>query len=133
MDYTILTNELTNDPLARGYAGMTDQEVVDSLLTKNRPTERTVVPSYEIFDAIVPAEWAALTSQEKQRVQTILAMGSINIKGSNTRQSFLDAFAPGTTTRTNLAALQVGPNISRAEELGISDVGDGHVASARGG
>lgn len=133
MNYTVLIDELTNDPLARGYAGMTDQEVVDSLLTKNRPTQRTVIPSYEIFDAIVPDEWAALSSQEKQRIQTILSMGNVNIKGTNTRDSFLRAFLPGTTTRTNLAALQVGPNISRAEELGISDVGDGHVASARGG
>ena len=37
MDYDKLTSELRDDPLGRGYANMTDQEVVASGMEKNRP------------------------------------------------------------------------------------------------
>lgn len=131
MDYTILVAELTNDPLPRGYAGMTDAQRLASLRVKDRPTERSIVAAYEVLEAIVPSEWAALTAQEKQRVQTFTSAGQVNLKGPNTRAAFAAAFGGGTTTRSNLLALQAGPNQDRATELGIADVGDGHLASAR--
>lgn len=132
MDYAILTAELQNDPLARGYAGMTDSQVLASLKTKNRPTERSVVESYEIIEATVPAEWGSLSAAEKQRYQTLTGAGRVNLKGANTRAMLGAMFGAGTTTRANLVALQAGPSQSRAEELGISDVGEGHIHSARG-
>lgn len=133
MDYAILTAELTNDPLGRGYAGMTDVQVLASLLTKDRPTEREIVPSHEVIEATVPSDWASLTATERQRYQTLISAGSVNLKGANTRAMLGAMFGPGTTTRANLMALQAGPPQSRAEELGIPDVGDGHIQSARGG
>lgn len=42
-DFTILTTEVGNDPLARGYAGMTDQQVADSLNTANRTVPKPVL------------------------------------------------------------------------------------------
>ncbi len=131
MDLAILRAELQNDPLARNYAGMSDQAAADSLNAADRPTQRDTVASHEIFEAIAPAEWAALTAQEKQRVQTILGMGTVNLRGTNTRASLAAAFGAGTATRTALQALQAGPPQSRAAELGIGRVGDGHVHSAR--
>jgi hypothetical protein len=131
MNYAILINELQVDPLGRGYSSLTDVQVVASLLARNIATERTVIPSYEVIEATVPAEWAALTAAEKQRYQTLTGAGQINLKGANTRAMLGAMFGAGTTTRANLAALQAGEPISRAEQLGIPDVADGHVASAR--
>lgn len=129
--YDILVPELQNDPLARGYAGMTDSQRLASLLTADRPTERTIVPAYEVLEAIVPTEWAALNAAEKQRVQTIISAGQVNLQGTNTRASLAAAFGAGTTTRANLLALQAGPSRTRAAELGMSGLGLGHLVSAR--
>ncbi len=42
--YAVLTDELRNDPLGRGYAPMTDEEVAASLNERNRrvPTQRFI-------------------------------------------------------------------------------------------
>jgi hypothetical protein len=130
MDWQLLKTELTSDPLARGYSGMDDQTAAASLTTKNRQQERTVVPSFLILDNLVPAEWAALTAQEKQRLALIISAAQVNLKSANTRQAFLDAFAGGTTTRANLAALQ-NEQISRGTELGLGELHAGDVKYAR--
>lgn len=134
MHIIALAAELTNDPLGRGYAGMTPALAAASLNARNRPgPDRDTVPAYEILEAIVPAEWTSLSAAEKQRVQTIISAGTVNLKGANTRAMLGAAFGAGTTTRANLLALQAGPPISRAEELNLgAAVGDGHVVSARG-
>lgn len=132
MDFVVLHNELTNDPLDRGYAGMTDQQAADSLNAVNRSRERGVVPSYEIIDATVPAEWAALSAAEKQRYQTLTGAGQVNVRSGNARAAFMAMFGAGTQTRTNLAALQ-NEQVSRATELGLEYVYEGHVFMARAG
>lgn len=122
IDYQALRNEIQNDPTAIGFAAMVtagDTGAIADALNLSRVAiniTRDVVPSYEVFDAIVPSEWAALSSQEKNRIQLILSMGQVLVKGTNTRQAFLDAFSAGTTTRTNLAALQTRKG-SRLEQL----------------
>lgn len=127
-----LRTELTSDPLGIGYAGMTDAQVVASLLAVNRPgAEREVIPSYEILEATVPAEWATLTAQEKQRYQTLISAGQVNLRGANTRAMLGAMFGAGTTTRANMLALQTGPVKSRAEELGLGEVREGDVQIAR--
>lgn len=131
MDLAALEAELTNDPLGRGYSGMTDAQAADSLNTVNRPTTRTLIPAHEVFEAIVPGEWGAVSAENKARVNAMLAMGEVNAAGANTRATFQAAFGAGTTTRTNLAALQNGPNVSRATELGLSFVWAAQVGKAR--
>lgn len=90
------------------YTGKTNEEVADMLRTTlvTVTTERDVVPAHEVWEAIVPAEWAALSAAEKQRVQTVISMGDVNLRGANTRASLAAAFAAGTQTRANLLALQ---------------------------
>lgn len=132
MDFVILRNELINDPLGRGYAGMTDQQAADSLNVDNRSRERGVVPSYQIIDATVPAEWAALSAAEKQRYQTLTGAGQVNVRSGNARAAFMAMFGAGTQTRSNLSALQ-NEQISRAAELGLEHVYPGHVGIARVG
>ena len=131
MNYTALKTELTSDPLTRGYAAMTSQQAADSLNTANRPVERSVVPAHEVFEAVVPSEWAALAAAEKTRFQSIIGMGDVNLKGTNTRAALAAMFAAGTTTRANLIALQAGQPISRAAELGLGEVTAGDIERAR--
>jgi hypothetical protein len=133
-DYAALKAEVANDPLALGYAGKTNQQVADLMNGADRSIQspRFVVDAWEVWEAIVPADWAALTTQEKQRVQTILGMGRVNLAGTNTRASLAAAFAAGTPTRTNLTALQTQtvPR-SRAQEIFGMAVTDQDILAAR--
>jgi len=122
MDYVALKNEFTIDPEGYGYAAPWAEGSVWKLanlineIHPDIPIERTIVDTYEVFQCIVPAEWAALDATEKERIQLVLSLGKVNIKDSNTRASLTTAFTGGTTTRTNLIALQTRPG-SRAEQL----------------
>jgi hypothetical protein len=119
-----LKAELQNDPLGRGYAGMAVDQKVASLNTVNRPApERTSVSGSEIFNAIVPAEYGALTAANKDLVRDVFGLGdSINVStGTNARTVLLNAFGAGTVTRANLATL-VTRQQSRAQELGLPGV-----------
>jgi hypothetical protein len=132
--YDALKQEIANDPLALGYAGKTDAQIAALMNGADRSTTapRTVVAAYEVWEAIVPADWAALTAQEKQRVQSLLGMGTVNLAGANTRASLAAAFAAGTPTRTNLTALQAQtvPR-SRAQEIFGLAVTDQDILAAR--
>lgn len=83
LNYAQLKTELDTDPLALGYASLLavgNHGAVADALNQSRAAvsiPRTTVPAWEVFDAIVPAEWASLTAQEKQRIQTILSMGTV--------------------------------------------------------
>ena len=118
VDLVALKAELLN----AHYAGMSDAAAAAELnkvpsWNATDKQDRGLVSAYEVFEAIVPAEWAALTAQEKQRVQTVLSMGMVNLKGVNTRASLGAAFGAGTATRTALLALQNDFGISRATFL----------------
>lgn len=132
MDFVILHDELTNDPLGRGYSGMTDLQAAADLNTVYRSRDRGVVDAHELIDATVPSEWSALTAAEKQRYQTLTGAGQVNVQSTNVRSAFGAMFGAGTQTRTNLIALQ-SETISRATELGIDHVYEGHVFMARAG
>jgi len=130
MDYAVLKAELTNDPLVLGYSGKTDQQAADLLNAVNRTLDVETLPTSDIFEAIVLADYAALTAAQKTTLQIILSLGTVKVKGTNTRAALLSIFGAGTATRTALAALQVTP-VSRASELGIGFMLPGYVASAR--
>lgn len=130
MDYDKLKAEVESDPLARGYSGMTDAEVAAEINFVYRSQDREAVATWEIFEAIVPGEYAVLSADEKSLLGRILAMGTINVKGANTRAALAAMFGAGTTTRGNLQALQT-ETISRAAELGLGVVKAGHVEEVR--
>ena len=112
MDYVALKTELTTDPLSLGLVRMSDQDAANKLNeipatpSAGREIERDVVPACEIFEATLPSEWTALSATEKQRYQTMLSMGELNLKKPNTRSALAAMFGAGTTTRTNVLALQ---------------------------
>lgn len=136
MNYTALKTELTTDPLALGLVALSNEAAAQKLnevppsASVGRQVERDIVQTWEVFEATVPAEWAALSAAEKQRYQALLAMGSINAKKSNTRASFAAMFGAATTTRANLLALQNTP-ASRAQVLFGESVQSWDVARAR--
>jgi hypothetical protein len=109
IDYSVLKTELTVTNPSRYNAAFTagDYGAVAGLLNEKQASiqiSRGVVPAHEIFDLIVPSEWAALSADEKTRIQTILGMGEVNTAGTNTQNAFKAAFIDGTDTRTALLA-----------------------------
>jgi hypothetical protein len=121
MDYVALKTELTTDPAGLGYAAHlatgSYSPIVD-LLAASRAgytVFRGVIPAYEVINATVPAEWAALTAGEKQRYQTLTGAGEVDVSNANVRAAFAAMFAAGTATRDALVALASRPG-SRAEQ-----------------
>ena len=131
MDYQTLRSEINIDPLSRGYSGMTNAQVANSLNTRNRTRNRTSMDGSEVFNAIRKVEFNALTSASQQRVWDILHLGTLNPFGLEATL-FVDIFGAGASTITTLQALRV-ESISRGEELNLGLVSEGQVAKARAG
>jgi len=114
-----LRDEMQIDPLVRGYAGMADATaVLSSLTTSNRTRDRVVVPTHEVFGALLLSDVAALAQADRDVLQGLLSMGDVNVQDANTRTLISDMFPSG-VTRTNLIALQT-ESITRLEELTLS-------------
>jgi hypothetical protein len=86
----------------------TTQQKLDNLNAQTvSVTSSTTVPSYILYNAIVPSEFQALVSATQQLVRDVLSLGVIDISNTgNARTVILQAFAAGTQTRTNLVAAQ---------------------------
>jgi hypothetical protein len=115
-----LKTEILTGPFATEFVGKSDNYIADTLNDPARgggTVARTIIPSYEIINATVPAEWAALSADAKQRYQTLTGAGSVDASNANVQAAFLAMFAAGATTRTNLVAMVRRPG-SRAELLG---------------
>lgn len=129
-----LIDELFNDPLGRNYAGMTAEQAAASLNAQNgglgRTRFRSSIPSSEIFAALDLTEYKALTAQERDALQLVVTLGSVNARDANTRGILSTLFPAGSATRARLVAV-ASETVSRAEELGLASVMPGHVEEAR--
>jgi hypothetical protein len=124
MTPALLLAEIVNDPTGLGlstpFAAGQFSPVVAALnlvrasIEVDRPS--AIVATHEVFEAIVLAEWNALTNAEKDRVRTVLSLGTVNLRGANTIAQLGAAFAAGSTTRTALLALAKRKG-SRAEQV----------------
>ena len=128
MNIDMLRTEITGDPLSRGYAAMSNEEVADSLNTINRSRNRTLVSPGEMQRAVNGGEFVALTDV-KQRAWLAILSDNVNPIDANTIAQVIAIWSPG-TTRTNLIALQT-EDVSHAVELGLGVVRVGHVQEAR--
>lgn len=141
--YQTLTNELAN-PV---YAGMTDLEAVNKLNTKDVPA-RQLVPLWMVKKhAIENGYWiaikAAATSHESPTVQAAATLtldyvedkrfDNLDLDLSSTQSLLAALVSGGVITQTNADELDAMADtfISKADELGLGVVGDGHVLSAR--
>lgn len=130
MNYYILNDELTADPLARGYSGLSDQEAADDLNTEYRSRNRTGMTPTEVYNNVDETEWLNLTDAQRQEIWDILHLGNpLNPFGLEADR-FLAIFGGGSTTISTLNAARV-ESISRAEELGLGALLASDVAKAR--
>jgi hypothetical protein len=127
---SILYDEITNDPLARGYAGMTNEEVSNDLNTVYRTRNRASMSGDEIYQQTVPAEFLALTADNKQLWMAFCGRDSINPFATANVQTVVQIFGSVSTTVANLNASRV-ESVSRAVELGLGFVLPGEVDTAR--
>ena len=115
-----LKDELTNDPLTRGYSGMTDQEVVDSLYTINRTRNRVSMTGRAVRNTVNETEYAALAVDKQSQFLALTATDDIDPFGFAVGV-VKDIFGPGATSVSNLATARV-ESISRAVELGLGTI-----------
>lgn len=129
MDLQSLKDELTNDPLTRGYVALSDEEAADRLNVPDREPDRDTLDSGLLVAAIVRAEYDALTAPAKDYLRLIGMAQTLPLTA--TLKTQLGAiFGAGTATRANLLSLLKRPG-SRAEELGLGRVTPSNVAAAK--
>lgn len=127
----ILRDELTNDPLARGYAGMTTDQKIASLNALDRDLAKSSLTGDEIFQATDSTEWLAMVDADQQLWVSFCARSSLDPFGSANVAFVTNLFGGGSTTLANLNALRTVANgQSRAQELGIGEVGPGLIENA---
>lgn len=129
MDYAALKSEITNDPLTRGYSGMTDQQLADDLNTVYRTRNRSAMTGKEVKDRIDTTEWSARTDAQKQIILALCNRDDLNPFGIDA-QIFQDAMAGATNTLSALNSYRV-EDISRAEEIFGAVVTVAAIESAR--
>ena len=148
MRYDILTAELQDDPASLGYSTMTDAEVATAI---NGATQaaRKLVPLWEVKKAAIEnGFWLAIktaaASHADEQVKGVANIVLDYVGDSRFENIDMDL----TSTQTMLGALVAGSVItqdfsdllnglantttSRAAILGLSQVSDGHIKSARG-
>ena len=128
-DIAKLRAELTADPLGRGYAAKTDEAVAADLNTVYCERDKSLLTATEVLNAVVPAEFNALTDTVQRRIWDVIHMGEINPFGVE-EKLFIAAFGAGSVTIANLAEIRK-EGISRAVELGLGRVRVGDVQRAR--
>jgi len=125
-----LIDELTNDPLGRGYSGMSAKQAAESLNTANRQVNKTEITGGDLLSATVPSEFSALSADEKATWRALWSIWNLQLDNANTRGIIQSIFKDGTTTHANLIAF-VKESKSRAFELGLGEVTEGMVERAR--
>ena len=120
MNFDLLQTELTTDPLARGYAGMSDAAAATSLNAANR---NVITPSLasSLVRQIIAAqatEYAALTEANRAMLTFLTQAGTVDLTNVSVRTVLLAIFAAGSATRAALTAAAVTVK-SRAAELGL--------------
>jgi len=126
----MLKSEIDNDPLTRGYAGMTDQQIAESLNAVDRTVTAEFLSGSDVLNNTDHAEFTALTVGNQQKWLQLCAVDSIDTSSGIAKSLEASLFGPGTATRTALLAARQS-TVSRATELGIGFVQVGIVQQVR--
>lgn len=129
MDFAVLNNELTIDPLTRGYSEMSDAEAATDLNTVYRDVNKVTMTGSEVLNALDKTEFLALTDANKLKVWDVLHLGAINPFGREA-DIFVAVFGAGSASILSLNAARK-TTVSRAVELGLGFVKVGYIAQAR--
>lgn len=131
VDLAILSVEVNTDPLGRGYAAMTDQEVVDRLHVQDRTRVLSSLDARTILQSVDPAELIALSEANRLLVLTFIGAADTHDPRNGTiAHTFFTTLFPNSATLSNLGAARTEA-ISRAEELGIDGATANEVARVR--
>jgi hypothetical protein len=144
--YDILVPELRDDPLTRGYSGMTNEAILTSLLVKNRTK---IVPTFGSFRTLasvlddteygtVKATLTAAAAQSPKIADMLIMLnlpgdeagnaGGIDMSNALVR-GMVDTLFSETIASKMKAVAEI--LISRAEELGIFGIELTHIESAK--
>lgn len=115
---SILSDELTNDPLGR-YSGLNNQAIVDSLNAKNRDLPKQSLTGDEVFSVTDETEYGGLSIEDKGLWLSFTARNIINPFNSANIEFVTSIFGAGNTVAAldNLRTISNGQ--SRAQELRI--------------
>jgi hypothetical protein len=109
-DLLALKSELTNDPLALGLTTLAaDDEANANKLNLVRDTiqvDRQSVPASEILKAIDADEFIALSVGQRQYVEMVISLSSVNPQnGGEIREALLQFFSAQSETRASFQLL----------------------------
>lgn len=123
-----LKAEFETDPVPMGYDyANTDAQTLFNLITAlTRSKNLSSITGDQVFQATVPAEYAALSDAKKSEWMSFCGRQSIDPFGSANVSFVQYIFGGGSTTVANLANVRV-QSISRAEEIGLGNVQLRHV------
>jgi hypothetical protein len=99
---------------------MTDQQLIDSLNTADRPRNRTSMSRSEVMQAVEPSAYNALTGDDLVAFWGLLSVETVDPFGIG-EDVMKKLFGAGSPTITALAAARV-ETISRAVEVGAGVV-----------
>lgn len=126
-----LKSEIDADPLARGYSGMTNQQIADDLNVIARDNW-VDISGGQFAEAVVQGDFSGLTAGEQTYVSGLFGCDSIaTAPGSNIRAAVINIFGNPSATLTNLIAV-ANQQVSRGSELGIGNVTEHDVQIAKG-
>ena len=132
-----LADELSGDPLGRGYLGMSDQAAAEDLNTSYRTRNRASMSGDEIAQAADPTEFDALdsgaadlTADVKSHWLALCGRSEIDPFATANVQLVISIFGAGSVSVSNLNTARV-ESITRATELGLGDVKSRDVGYAR--
>lgn len=134
MKYPQLKTELTSDPMAVGYAIMSDAEAADALNEEGRTGQTknvTLIPTWRLLTTIDDVEFATLTSLQVSMFQSVVACVQVDLSNDRIRAILQRIFTATTITKAGLRDLAVEP-AARWEILGLGgSVAPWDVARAR--
>lgn len=130
MSSDTLRDELSTDPLARGYSTMTDDEVAADLHTAYRTREKDRISGSDVWDHTDPTEFGGLSAEEQRRWLGLCGVDGIDPFDSPAVGLATSLFPAGGATLTALGAFRT-ETLTRAGELGLGDVHAYDVAKAR--
>ena len=121
----VLCAEIATDPLGRGYAGMTPEQIAADMVAAYRVVYRETVHGADLFEGIEVADWVARSEAEKTQIIALLSFGQINPQGK-VRTLLISIFGGGSQTLANMADIS-RQTITRTAELGLGNVRTGDV------
>ena len=149
MNYTVLSNEINNDPLGLGYASMDAYQIRDSINGKTRSaykvlTSNDLLKWSGINGRYIKIKTAADNTGLSDEIRSAAFAAVVMVERDNTLFDYNDGDSQSIFNvlvsndiiseddRNNLVTT-LTENISRAQELGLSHLRKKHVERAKNG